>query len=282
MKEIAILMTCHNRLPKTLECLLYLFNQEGLSDFRFIIYLVDDGSTDDTGVVIKEKYPDINVLFGDGNLFWNKGMHLAFGEALKVGHDYYLWLNDDTYLHPTALKVMLDTHTNLESQGKGASIVVASTQDPKSGSFTYGGYVKRGNLLNPLRLRLLPPSEVPIPCDTMCGNCVLIPESVSREIGNIDGHFQHRWGDVDYGLRACRAGCEVWIAPGYLATCKSNPKADGWRDRTLSLTQRLHALHGIKGLGKHDWYRYTKLHGGILWMTVWIRPYMHLVFDTFR
>jgi GT2 family glycosyltransferase len=232
--------------------------------------------------MVQKRYPDVNVTFTDGSLFWNRGMHRAFGEALKVGFDYYLWLNDDTYLYRESLRTLLDTHKELCRLGSPASIVVASTRDSRTGKFTYGGYRRIGGFLNPLRFRLMPPSETVSSCDTMCGNCVLIPREVADILGNIDPRYRHRWGDVDYGLRALDRNCEVWIAPGYLADCDANPNEDRWRDRELSITRRIEELHSLKGLGKQDWLRFSRIHGGLFWPLIWIRPYLRLAYDSFR
>ena len=281
MKTVAVLMTCHNRVKKTLKCLSALFKQSVCKNIKLDVFLVDDGSTDETGKVVQEEYPEIHIIYGDGNLFWNRGMHRAFGEALKTGFDYYLWLNDDTYLYHESLEKMLETHKTL-LQGDGvACIVTASTRDPNTGEFTYGGY-QRTSDLNPMSLQLVPPGECPIRCDTMCGNCVLIPREVADVVGNIDPEYRHRWGDVDYGLRALDKKCQVWIGPGFLADCEGNLNADGWRNKKLSLRQRYKELHSLKGLGKKDWFRFVYIHGGLFWPFIWVRPYLRIIYDTFR
>ena len=282
MQTIAVLLTCHNRVAKTLECLSHLFNQSIYGDMNLKVYLVDDGSTDGTGTIVKEKYPKINVIYGNGDLFWNRGMHRAFGEALKVGFDFYLWLNDDTLLYPNALSTLLEAHLDLVGRGRTASIIVASTRDSVTGEFTYGGLITAGKLFNPLQLRLQPPRTEAVSCDTMCGNCVLIPKQVTDVIGNIDPTYLHRYGDVDYGLRARAAHCDLWIAPGYLADCQENPNADRHQDQKLSFRERLDELHGLKGLGKGDWFRFVRTHGGPLWIGVWVLPYLRLIYDSFR
>lgn len=281
MKTVAVLMACHNRVKQTLKCLSVLFEQSVCGSIKLEVFLVDDGSTDGTGRIVQEKYPELNVIYGTGDLFWNGGMHRAFDEALEKGFDYYLWLNDDTYLYNDSLEKMIETEKALSQRGGIASIVVASTRDPKSGEFTYGGY-RRTSDLNPLSLRLVSPEEEPMRCDTMCGNCVLIPREVADVVGNVDPDYKHRWGDVDYGLRAQDQECQVWIGPGYLADCEGNLNADRWRDNKLPLRQRYNELHSIKGLGKKDWYRFVKKHGGMFWPFIWVRPYMKIVYDTFR
>lgn len=279
---IAVLMTCHNRAQKTLRCLEALYAQKTDKDIEYHIFLVDDGSTDNTSEAVKSKYPQAIVIRGNGSLFWNRGMHLAFETALKTGFDFYLWLNDDTFLYTSAVDSMLSVHASLAEKGEGNSIVAASTKDPDTKDFSYGGYRLRKNLLNPLDLYLVEPEQEAIPVVTFCGNCVLIPEAVADLVGNMDPVYQHRWGDVDYGLQAREKGCGNWMAPGYQGECDVNPNADRWRDAALPLKERITELHSLKGVGKDDWKRYTSKHGGTFWLLVWIRPYLRVAYDTFK
>ena len=45
------------------------------------VFLVDDGSSDGTGIVVKEMFPEITVIQGNGKLFWNRGMFYAWDAA---------------------------------------------------------------------------------------------------------------------------------------------------------------------------------------------------------
>ena len=96
MMKISVLLTCHNRKEKTLICLRKLFEQD-VRNVEFDVFLVDDGCTDGTAEAVREEFPKIHIIQGDGSLFWNRGMCLAWEEARKNGaHDAVLWLNDDT------------------------------------------------------------------------------------------------------------------------------------------------------------------------------------------
>lgn len=280
--KIAVLMTCHNRVEKTTACLKALYAQKTDKNINYHIFLVDDGSTDGTADAVRKKYPDATIILGDGSLFWNRGMHLAFQAALKSKCDYFLWLNDDTFLYEDAIDTMLSVYEELKQKGRDKSIVAASTKDPETGAFSYGGYRLRKNVLNPLDLYLVEPENTAVPVVTFCGNCVLIPMAVADVVGNMDPEYQHRWGDVDYGLRARKKGCESWIAPGYQGECGDNPNADRWRDSSLPLRERLRELHSLKGVGKEDWKRYTRAHAGSFWFLVWVRPYLRIAYDTFK
>ncbi|WP_204105363.1 MULTISPECIES: glycosyltransferase family 2 protein [Spirulina sp. CCY15215] len=288
MKRLATLLTCYNRKAKTLECLNALFQQKDLDKITLDVYLVDDGSTDGTGEAVKEAYPGVKVIQGTGNLFWNGGMRLAFAEAIAQDYEGYLWLNDDTILYPDALRSLLDTAENLAQQGFEQAIVAASTQDPKTQEFTYGGMKQKGWFHPPFKMQEVHPINTPLTCDTICGNFVLIPRNVVAAIGNLDPQLTHYAGDWDYGLRAKQAGCTIWIAPGYQGTCPRNPKPSP--ESKLELQIGLQKIRQPKGLALQDvtlhplveWKVLMQRHGGLFWFIFWLLPYRRLLWNSLR
>ena len=270
--RLTVLMTCHNRRDTTLTCLQRLYQQ----DTNFEVYLVDDGSSDGTSDAVKRHYPEIRILKGDGNLFWVGGMRLAFSEALKEGYDYYLWLNDDTLLEPKALGNLLNIHHDLTKRGYPNSIVVGSTRDPVTGKPTYGGAVRSKHWYSN-KFEFLKPSQELQESDTMYGNCVLIPHSVAEKVGNLDAVFTHQRGDIDYGLRARKLGCSVWVAPGYVGICSKNSVSGSWADTNLSLYERLKKVVQPKGFPLREWTIFIKRHSGSFWFFYWILPYVRAV-----
>src|SRR5258707_1027535 len=103
---IYIVIPVHNRLEATRECLESLRNQT-YTCFRIV--LIDDGSTDGTSEFVKENYPDVTVLTGDGNLWWTGATNLGVRYALKIcgPDDYVLTLNNDTVLPAKYLEIMM-------------------------------------------------------------------------------------------------------------------------------------------------------------------------------
>jgi len=279
--RLAVIMTSHNRREKTLGCLNELFNQNYETKLNVDVYLVDDGSVDGTSEAIKKKYPDVNILIGDGTLYWNRGMNKAFAKAIEGDYDYYLWLNDDTYLFKNGINNLVETQNQLSRRGVPHSIIVGSTQDVDTKCYTYGG-VNKEHLFKPLSLRNIQPSDEPIRCDTANGNCVLIPREVVKKVGNIDIAFRHMWGDHDYGLRASRLGCSVWIAPGYVGNCSTNSVEATWENVTLPIKERVERLRSIKGIHPRDYMIYVRRHAGIMWMLYWIWPYVKIIFTSLQ
>ena len=209
-------------------------------------------------------------------------MRIAFSEAIKDDPDYYLWLNDDTILYPEALSSLLTTSRQLFEQGEQKAIVAGSTCDPDTGDFTYGGIVKITPLL-PFKFRFLDPTTAPQSCDSMNGNCVLIPRSVVELVGNLDPAFIHYLSDWEYGLRARQKGCTVWIAPGYQGTCSPNPQAT--KVAAANISEGLEKMNQPKGLTFQDatlqpweeWKVFAQRHGGLFWPIYWLLPYRRLV-----
>lgn len=272
--RIAVLLTCFNRKLKTLECLARLEGAKRASR-EYGIYLVDDASTDGTKAAVSERYPDVKIIDGDGSLFWNGGMRVAFEAAMKGNYDFLLWLNDDTLLYSEAIESLIKIHDQVCHLGKGA-IIVGSTQDETSGMLTYGGVIRRRKWMA-TSFTLVLPSSKPVECETMNGNCVLIPSGIARDIGSLDPAFIHAMGDQDYGLRARAAGYQIWVMPGFAGTCSRNPVEGSFSNTRLPLRVRWEKMLSPKGLPITPWRIFTQRHAGPAWPVFWLWPYIRVV-----
>ncbi len=159
--RVAVLMTSFNRRELTLRCLASLFRQEDVEDIQLTVFLVDDGCSDGTGDAVRVQFPQVRVLQGDGTLFWNGGMHLAFDAAIKEGFDGYILLNDDTVLYKDAVqRVVVCARAQLAI--RKPAIVVGSTRSPLTGERTYGGFVIRTRGLALWFEPVIPQSSEPV------------------------------------------------------------------------------------------------------------------------
>ena len=234
MHTIAVLLTVFNRKSKTLECLKRLYSQLPIENCQVDVYLTDDGCTDGTPEAVKQQFPQIHIIHGNGNLFWNRGMYIACEEAAKKNYDFYLWLNDDTILLPNALRTLLTNSHKKQNQ----AIIVAANRAQNEETVTYSGHNKKGKIT---------PNGSLQPCDTFNGNCVLIPKYVFQKLGNLDYKFRHAIGDLDYGYRAKRAGIEVYVSPEYLGVCDNNPQLPAWTQKEVPLLKRIKNLYSPLG-----------------------------------
>jgi len=275
--RVACLLTCHNRRDKTMYCLAALFACRLPEGVDLSVVLVDDGSTDGTTDAVRMQFPAVRILGGDGSLFWNGGMRLAFGTAMAERFDDYLWLNDDTVLDTDAFETLYACRLQLQvGDDRMPSIIVGATRDPHSGQLSYGGLVPR-DARSPNYLVTLPMATVPQRCRTLNGNCVLIPSAVAEALGNLDVKFVHAIGDWDYGLRASAAGFAVWMAPGFVGTCEGNPPYKFPPHLARSVRARLRFVTSPKQVPPRAWYTYVKRNYGWTWPLEFAKPYASAV-----
>lgn len=274
MKEpnLAVITTCFNRREITLTCLHALYKQTK----SFDVYLTDDGSSDGTSELVKASYPQVTILKGNGNLFWVGGMRLAFAEAMQKDYDYYLWLNDDTILESKTFERLLTIHEQLSKEGHKNSILVGTTQDALTGKASYGGAVKSCKWYSN-KYEFLGSTKLLQECDTMFGNCVLIPRTVAKKLENIDAAFIHSLGDLDYGLRARKLGYSIWVAPGYVGTCSKNSIRNSWVDTKLPVLERLKKVVQVKAFPLKPWAIFCSRHSGAFWLIYWFLPYLRAI-----
>lgn len=236
MNFIAILLTVHNRKDKTLECLKHLFAQQAVEGYQWDVYLTDDGCTDGTPEVVAEQYPLVHIVDGDGTLFWNRGMQKAWKAAANArDYDFYLWLNDDTYINPDTINHLIDCSKSKEHQAVICGFLCSAFDSYKT---SYGGRAN-GRQLNPNGMM----QEVSL----INGNVVLVPKPIYEKIGTLDPCFPHAIGDFDYGLRAMKQGFRLFTTTKYVGTCELNSKLPRWCYTDTPLAERLKALYSPLG-----------------------------------
>ena len=257
-------MACFNRRETTLRCLSALMRQAS-GDVNLVVHLLDDASPDGTAEAVADAFPEVVVLAGDGHCFWGGGMARAMQSAMRQPFDFMLWLNDDVVLDTDAIPRLLAAYaTATDRAGQGRQIVVGAMRDPTDGTLTYGGFM-RASRWHPTRLRRVGPASDDLrACDTLNGNCVLVPREVVERVGLIDPVFVQQLGDIDYGYRARVAGVSIWLAPGYVGTCSANPRIAPHRKAGLGLMQRWAALQSPHGLPIRSWWALMGRHAGLL------------------
>lgn len=85
-------------------------------------------------------FPQVHIIKGDGNLFWNRGMYMAWQAAIKEKTMILFMVNDDTYLKPTAIKQLLLSSNECLNK----SVIIGSTSAiGNDKEITYGGRTKQ-------------------------------------------------------------------------------------------------------------------------------------------
>ena len=273
-KSIAALLTCHNRRQMTLDCLKALYDASLPSGYSLSVFLVDDGSTDGTGEAVKTHFPQVNIIKGNGNLFWNQGMRLAWETAVKSqSFNFYLWLNDDTLLDKHAIIELLDCNSEaIKKDNKSAVITGACRVSNDKNEFSYGGRTKSCPIIPNGKLQL---------CKYINGNAVLIPREVYKELGNLSPDYTHAIGDFDYGMRALKAGFNCYTTKTFVATCPLNEGILAMFNPQIPLIKRFKLLHSPKGWNIKDDNKFRKKFWGWKWIIFALKTYLKTLSPSF-
>ncbi len=253
-KKIAALITCHNRKEKTINCLNSFHDAIDFvrDEIKFDIFLVDDGSTDGTSDEVHAKYPTINIINGNGNLYWNRGMNLAWETAAKNNYDFYLWLNDDVILHHSGIEnIIADSHA------KNDRAIIAGACQSKNGDVTYSGY-------NSNKKKKIKPNGYIQHCDYFNGNLVLIPSLVFEKLGFLDPIYHHAQGDFDYGYRAKKVGINSYVSSDFVGICELHDELPKWCNPSYDFNIRLKDFKSPLGGNPYLTFIFQRKHIGLI------------------
>lgn len=251
--KIAILLTCFNRKKLTLNCLNSLYQALSFINNKidFSIYLTDDGSTDGTSLAIMESYPEVNLLSGNGHLYWAGGMRNSWNEALKGDYDGYLLLNDDTYVFNNLIEEIEKGIDYCISNHNKNGILIGSTKDEITGEHTYGGSVYT-NQFKATYSKLIPSMNYQY-CQLGNGNIMFVHKDVVDEIGILSKGYTHGVADYDYTLSAYQTKIPVVVLPNYLGYCSANIHNKSETFLNLkSIKERYNYLFSPTGLALRD------------------------------
>lgn len=200
--------------------------------------IVDDGSTDGTSEAIEKEFPDVEIVKGNGNLWYTGGINRGLEAALKRNPDYILTINDDSTFDENFLQRMIQCAKEKPRSVVGALLVL---NDDKKKVFQvapvwdtfYGGW--RHWYQQTIDTFPKEPFEVGI----IVGNCVLYPAEVIKEVGLMDEKKFIHFGDAEYTPRMRRAGWRLWIEPSAHVYCQENNPPPTLRKSSLKQLYKL-------------------------------------------
>ena len=193
-----ILIPAYNRRDVTLQCLRQLQSLIATHDWR--VCIIDDGSTDGTSEAIRQNFPEVVLLHGNGNLYWTGAMELGMRYAVACGAECCVWMNDDLQTDTNSIYAIVALAMSRHAVVAAEGVV----QDANRPPYFYPGFYRRINRLESRSLDI--DASEPISVDCCRGNLAAIPCSVIDKIGYPNGtDIPHYAGDAEYTLRATEA-----------------------------------------------------------------------------
>jgi len=204
------------------------------------VLVVDDASTDVSLQVLRDEFPQVDILVNTRNL--------GFGATANRGVEaarspFVLLLNTDAEPEADALGPLLE---RLRESPDVAAVVPKILQVTTGGtceSVVFGTF--RRGLFRLERCPELCESEHPLPVLYPCGAAVMVRREVFLALGGFDDLFApFYWEDVDLGYRMWRNGYRVLYEPrggvrhhhpGVIKTAHSEQRAHFMQDRNRFL-----------------------------------------------
>jgi GT2 family glycosyltransferase len=195
------------------ETLAFLESMANVTYSNLSITVVDDGSIDGSAHAIAERFPEVKILAGDGNLWWSGATNLGVKDALEHATDFILTINNDDIVDPGFIEFLVETAVK-----NPRSLVNAIIRDNDERNFisSFGGEIEwfvgeirdrtsRRDYYDPDSLR---------EGDFLTGNSTLVPAGAYQEIGLYDHvNCPQYIGDVEFSLRARKGSYRLLLEP---------------------------------------------------------------------
>lgn len=224
MKKVAIVIVNWNGHKDTSVCLRSL-EKLRRNTVEVLTIVVDNGSTDDSVAILARDFPKVTLLKLDTNRGFTGGNNVGMTYAMKLGADYVWLLNNDTIVDPEALS-LLDAFEEDSVGIAGSKIYFAPghefhksryTKRERGRVFWYaGGLVDWDNVYASHRGvdevdhgQYDQRTETPF----VTGCSMMIDRRVIESVGMLDDAYYLYLEDLDFCLRAKRAGYRLMYQP---------------------------------------------------------------------
>ena len=209
--SVTVIVLNWNGKDLTIECLESL-KQVNYSNFNILV--VDNGSTDGSVELLKEKFPEVSILVLEKNLGYAAGNNRGF-DSLKPDHpEFVIFLNNDTIVGENFIEPLVK---QLLTHKKASQTVpkIYYENDPKLIWYA-GGIVNlwTGSIYH-LGIRQYdgPAYSKTHKTKYATGCCFCMRYEEFKEFGGFDEAFPMYSEDVDLSLWIRAAGKQVWFVP---------------------------------------------------------------------
>lgn len=210
--EVAAVVLNWRNGPETVACLR---SVQRLRYPSLRVFVVDNGSGDDSVELIRRECAWATVIENDENLGYADGNNVGIRHAYDAGADYVLLLNNDT----TVAENMLAELVNVAESNPDAGMVGPSVydRDHPSTLFGVGSFInwRTGSTWHRTGLESggSAQSVVIENVDFVEGCCVLVRREVIARVGVLEPLYYLNYEDVDWSVRTVRHGFRVTVAP---------------------------------------------------------------------
>jgi GT2 family glycosyltransferase len=218
--RVEIVTPVFNRKDLTLLCLRSIkrLRTDGI---EIHVLIVDDGSTDGTFEAVSREFPDVEIVKGNGNLWFTEGTNVGVRAALKHDPDFVLMINNDQVFDDRSLEFMVETALANERSVVGPLLLLWD-QPHKIFQVAPQWSTKLGGWRHWYKQTVWSVPDRPWEVDLIVGNCVLVPVAAIEEHGLMNSERYPNFGDAEYTPRLKKHGWKLLIDPRARVFCQPN------------------------------------------------------------
>ena len=232
--DMSIVLVCWNNKSYLDACLESLYDGNLQSSFDVIV--VDNGSTDGSQSMLREKYPEVQLIQNEGNV----GLGKASNQGIEATNGrYVLLLNNDTLVNGPSLDAMVELlDTTPDAGAVGGRLLNAD------GSFQ-AGYANfstlREEFLIATHLGELLWAGYPSHIDNnqirsvgwLSSACLMVRRAALDQIGLLDESYFIYGDEADLQYRLQQAGWQVFYLPQAYTTHFGGRSMNRWSRRKM-------------------------------------------------
>lgn len=278
--DFSVVIVCLNNRGYLSTCLHSLFESQIQS--RFEVIVVDNGSTDGSQDLLKEEFPQVEVIQNEENM----GLSKASNQGIVASSGrYVLLLNDDTLVDGPSLDALvafLDATPDAGAAGgrllnPDGSFQAADSRFPslweeflittRLGAWIWPNYPDRGYS-----------KEIKV-VEWIGSACLFLRRAALIEVGLLDESYFIYGDEADLQFRLKRAGWNVYYLPEVITVHYGGRSLDRWRRRKMVYRGKLLFFRKNYGLMRTFLLRalYALLSIGkiFLWISFLLSPQKH-------
>lgn len=224
--SVAIIVLNYNNYEDTVTCVRSL---EKIFYPNYSITIIDNASTDGSGLEIKKKFPNYTILFSETNGGYASGNNIGIRYALEGKPDYILIINNDVTVEPDFLDHLVRCAEQFPTVGVfNAKIYYPGTNEIFSAAGRINKLLCTGQNKN-LRAKSHHINQLK-KVNYACGVLMLVRTEVFQTVGLLDEKYFMYFEDLEFSMRVVRK-YEMLYVPQAIAYHKSGG-GKGWKNYT--------------------------------------------------
>lgn len=222
----SVILLGFNRRRFIEDCLSSVLDQDLRRPYEVVF--VDNGSTDGSPDLVRERFPQVRVIENGKNYGYAEGNNIGYRHSRG---EYLVFLNDDTVVHRSWLRTLIEAVESSPEIGAGHANIVQPWYPEFAGiserADASAAYTSEANRLGYIRYHKLPSIDRLYDTLFLHGVCIILRRSVAEQMDYIfDPDFFAYAEDLDLGLRVRALGYRSVAIPKAVVYHKHALKTD--------------------------------------------------------